>query len=133
MKRYLLSFAATVLLLSVATYFYVAEAHAGRERQAYVAEMTGGDPVQGRELMVRFGCGACHTISGVPGAEALVGPPLSQMAQRSYIAGVLTNTPEHMIRWIQNPPGVDPLTAMPNLRVSETDARSIAAYLYSLP
>ena len=37
-----------------------------------------------------------------------------------------------MIRWIMNPPGVDDKTAMPNLHVTATDARDIAAYLYTL-
>jgi cytochrome c len=51
---------------------------------------------------------------------------------RSYVAGVLPNTPSNVIRWIQNPPGVDHLTAMPNLGVTDTDARDIASYLYTL-
>jgi cytochrome c1 len=49
-----------------------------------------------------------------------------------HIAGVLTNTPDNLIEWIHNPPGVDPRTAMPNLGVDEAAARDIAAYLYTL-
>jgi cytochrome c1 len=37
-----------------------------------------------------------------------------------------------MVRWVKDPPGVDPLTAMPNLRVTDDDARDIAAFLYTL-
>jgi len=40
--------------------------------------------------------------------------------------------PPNLIRWIQDPPGVDPLTAMPKLGVSEADARDIASILYTL-
>jgi cytochrome c1 len=54
------------------------------------------------------------------------------MAARTYIAGVVSNTPDNMIRWIQNPPGIDEKTAMPNLGVTEQDARDIASYLYTL-
>jgi cytochrome c1 len=61
-----------------------------------------------------------------------VGPPLAGIASRAYIAGVLTNTPENMERWIQDPRAVDSLTAMPNAGVTETDARHITAYLYTL-
>ena len=100
------------------------------ERQA--AAMTGGDPTRGRTAISRYGCATCHTIPGIRGADALVGPPLNQMASRSYIAGVLPNTPDNMIRWIENPPQVDHLTVMPNLGVSERDARDIAGYLYTL-
>jgi cytochrome c1 len=49
-----------------------------------------------------------------------------------YIAGVLPNTPENMIRWLQNPQAVDHLTVMPNMGITEADARDIAGYLYTL-
>jgi cytochrome c len=100
-------------------------------QQSAVA-MTGGDFSRGRQKIKQYGCSACHTIPGIPGADALVGPPLTKIADRTYVAGVLTNKPENMIRWIQNPPGVDPLTAMPNLGVTDSDARDIACYLYTL-
>jgi cytochrome c len=96
------------------------------------ATLTGGDARRGREKARDYGCGSCHTIPGVPGADALVGPPLGEMASRMYIAGRLTNTPQHMIRWIQDPRAVDSATAMPNVGVTERDARDIAAYLYAV-
>ena len=95
-------------------------------------EMTGGEPARGRAKIERYGCASCHTIPGVRGADSLVGPPLTRVASRTYVAGVLTNTPDNMIRWLKDPPGVDPLTAMPNLNVTDEDARDIASYLYTL-
>jgi cytochrome c1 len=68
----------------------------------------------------------------VPGAESIVGPNLQGIGARAYIAGVLPNTPENMIRWIMDPPSVDEKTAMPNLHVRAEQARDIAAYLYTL-
>jgi len=94
--------------------------------------MTGGDPDGAPPLFRRYGCVSCHTIPGIEGADATVGPPLASMARRSYIAGVLPNTPLNMERWIMDPPAVDPLTAMPFLGVTAPDARAIAAYLYTL-
>ncbi|MFL6275865.1 MAG: c-type cytochrome [Blastocatellia bacterium] len=96
------------------------------------AELTGGDPERGRAKIQYYGCGACHTIPGVDGAQALVGPELTHFASRVYVAGVLPNSPENVVRWIRNPKQVDQLTAMPNLDVSEADARDIAGYLYTL-
>ncbi len=93
---------------------------------------TGGDPDRGRAAITRYGCSTCHTIPGVKGADALVGPSLEHVASRSYVAGVLPNTPSNVVRWIQDPPGVDRLTAMPNLGVTDSDARDIASYLYTL-
>jgi cytochrome c2 len=104
----------------------------GAKAERAAAEMTGGDPARGRAKITRHGCASCHTIPGVEGADSLVGPPLDRVASRTYIAGVLTNSPEHMIRWLRDPHGVDQLTAMPNLGLSEEDARDIAAYLYTL-
>lgn len=104
----------------------------GNDTRLNAQRLTGGDPTRGKQAIAQYGCGACHTIPGIQGANALVGPPLSQIASRSYIGGVLANTPDNMIRWIQNPPAVDPLTAMPNLHVSNAEARDIASYLYTL-
>lgn len=97
-----------------------------------VQTLTGGDPDSGRVAMKRFGCGACHTIAGIPGANTLVGPPLTGIAQRSFIGGVLPNSPENLVKWIQDPQAIDPKSAMPNLGVSQSTARSMAAYLYTL-
>ena len=94
--------------------------------------MTGGSPRRGKAAISKYGCGACHTIPGVEGAAALVGPNLDQVASRMYVAGVLPNTPDNMIRWVQHPRDVDPLTAMPNLGVGDQDARDIVGYLYTL-
>jgi cytochrome c len=102
------------------------------DAERVAAEMTGGTPSKGRAAISRYGCSACHTVPGVSGANGLVGPPLSQVASRVYLAGRLQNSPENMIRWIQNPQSVDEKTAMPNLGVSDADARDIASYLYTL-
>jgi cytochrome c len=99
---------------------------------ADAAALTGGNAYAGREKAREYGCGSCHTIPGVAGAHALVGPPLDGIAGRMFIAGVLTNTPQHMVSWIVDPPAIDSATAMPNLGVTEEDARDIAAYLYTL-
>lgn len=96
------------------------------------AALTGGDPRAGRDKIRDYGCGSCHTIPGVPGANSLVGPPLEGIAGRMFIAGVLTNTPQHMMSWIIDPPAVDSATAMPDVGVTQEDARDIAAYLYTL-
>jgi cytochrome c1 len=103
-----------------------------KARYDYIKTMTGGDPAKGQVAIFKNGCGSCHTIPGVKGADALVGPNLSQIGSRMYIAGVLKNTPENMIEWIKNPPGVDPKTAMPNMHLAESDVRDIASYLYTL-
>ncbi len=103
-----------------------------RQVEQRASAATGGEPSRGPALVRQYGCGTCHTIAGVRGADGLVGPPLDRIGARVYLAGALTNTPENLIRWIRDPRGVDAKTAMPNVGVGEQDARDIAAYLYTL-
>lgn len=103
-----------------------------RRIEAEAATLAGGIPTRGAVSIERYGCGTCHSIPGIRGADSLVGPPLSGVAQRVYLAGVVANTPENTIRWIMSPPSIDALTAVPETGISERDARDIAAYLYTL-
>jgi cytochrome c1 len=92
----------------------------------------GGDAARGRASLVEFGCGTCHTIPGVTGANGRAGPSLDDFSERAYVAGRLHNDPADVVRWIRFPQQVDPGNAMPNLGVPELAARDITAYLYSL-
>jgi cytochrome c2 len=87
---------------------------------------------RGRVAIQQYACPTCHEIPGIRGPEAQVGPPLDGIAERIYLAGVLLNTPAHMIEWLRHPQEVKPLSAMPDLGVTERDARDIATYLYTL-
>ena len=91
-----------------------------------------GSPENGRRLIQMYGCGSCHVIPGVPGADSLVGPPLTDWARRHYIAGHLNNTVENLVFWIQFPQAVEPGTVMPDLGVTRQEAHDISAYLYTL-
>jgi cytochrome c len=87
---------------------------------------------QGKATIRQVGCGSCHEIPGVPGAVGLVGPSLEGIASRLFVAGELPNTPENLLRWVREPRHVNPNTAMPDLGLSEADARAVCAYLYTL-
>lgn len=104
------------------------------EKRVRAAHITtgGGNARTGRNTIRKYGCYACHTIDGVPGARGLVGPPLDGIALREFIAGELPNTPENLMRWIQHPRQVEPHTVMPEMGVTEQDSRDIVAYLYTL-
>jgi cytochrome c2 len=57
---------------------------------------------------------------------------LNDWAERHFIAGLLPNTPDHLIEWIRFPQSISPGNAMPDMGVDEADARDMAAYLYTL-
>ena len=84
----------------------------------------------GRNLLANYGCGSCHTIPGVPGANSMAGPPLNRFYERSYVAGRLPNTWDNLAKFIQHPQEIDPGNAMPDLGVSNDEAYDMAAYLY---
>jgi mono/diheme cytochrome c family protein len=90
------------------------------------------DARRGARALQQYACVTCHQIPGIVGANAPVGPPLEAIGTRSLIAGMLRNTPDNMVRWLREPQAVNPKSAMPDLGVSERDARDIAAYLSTL-
>lgn len=92
----------------------------------------GGDRENGKLLLRQYGCAGCHRIHGVAAARGNVGPPLDGIGRRVYLAGRLPNTPENMARWIRQPQKIDSGTAMPDMQVSESQARDMVAYLYTL-
>jgi cytochrome c2 len=103
----------------------------GQTLPAYT-EAVGGNAVQGRQVIESKGCGSCHTIPGIRNAKGVVGPPLLFFSRRTMIAGELPNSPENLIRWLKNPPSVEPGTAMPDLGLTDEQAQDVAAYLYTL-
>jgi mono/diheme cytochrome c family protein len=115
----------------------IGEAAAAPGREPEPAGLEGavaetGDAERGRLLMRLHACRSCHRIPGLVGADVWVGPDLAEAGSRRYIAGVLRNTPQNMVRWITDPGHVDPLTAMPDLGVTPAQAADMAAYLYDL-
>lgn len=106
---------------------------ARRESVAASGQRPSGDERKaGLHAIYQYLCLTCHAIPGTVEGKPNVGPPLGSVASRRYLGGVLLNTPENMVRWLMNPQAIDPRSGMPNLNVSERDARAIAAYLYSL-
>jgi len=96
------------------------------------ASLTGGNPSAGIAAATRYGCGSCHTIPRVPGANGKVGPSLASIGERRFVAGELPNNTDNLVHCIQHPQQVNERTAMPELGVTETDARDIAALLATL-
>ncbi|HEY9280765.1 MAG TPA: c-type cytochrome [Eoetvoesiella sp.] len=137
LTRYTLRFAspASVLLGMAALFLLIG---CGEERPALsprseAYQLKGADPGRGRQLISNYGCVACHAVPGVRGPTSRIGPPLDKIALRAYVGGVLPNSPANLVRWLLDPPAIDPRTAMPNMGLNEADAKDIAAYLLALP
>ena len=91
-----------------------------------------GDPEQGKIAIARHQCGSCHVIPGIEGADGQAGPSLAQLGVRPTVGGVLANTPDNMVAWLRHPQRFVPGNAMPDMGLSESQGRDVAAYLYSL-
>ena len=90
------------------------------------------DAQRGAKLFQGLTCVSCHAINGTV-ARARVGPDLTHVASRQMIgAGVLTNTPAHVARWLENPQTVKPGCYMPNLRLTTSEVQALTAYLETL-
>lgn len=87
------------------------------------------DATRGHARIAELGCAACHSVPGLRSPTAQVGPTLEGLSQRTYIGGKLPNTPDNLVRWLIDPPAIDPRTAMPSHGLDRRDAADIAAYL----
>jgi cytochrome c1 len=101
------------------------------QTRAVAVSLTRGDPDRAADHVTRYGCGGCHTIPGLPGADGKVAAPLTGMRARVYVGGVLPNTAENLVAWIVDPPAFSPRTAMPVTGITPAEARDVAGYLYT--
>ena len=84
---------------------------------------------QAQITLRQYACDTCHIIGDMVGPYTHVGPSLEDWHRRKYIAGVLPNTTDNLVRWIMDPQEISPHTLMPDLEVTEPHARTMARYL----
>jgi cytochrome c1 len=88
----------------------------------------------GARLFLAAGCGGCHTLAGLPGASGVAGPSLTNVVLRPTLAGeTIPMTPETLTRFLLDPASVKAGSPMPNVGLTEPQARELAEYLYRQP
>ncbi len=115
--------AVAILLLAVS-------ACQGDEPEPVTVE--GGDPERGEELVVSYDCGSCHFIPGVEDSRGHDAPGLQMWANRSFVAGSAPNEPGNVMQFLMEPDSIQPGSAMPELGISEEEARHITAFLFTV-
>lgn len=80
-----------------------------------------GDAKKGGELVKTLGCLGCHSAGDAKASNH--GPELSGLGSKVK--------PEWLFTWLKDPKHYHPETRMPNLRLSDSEAADIAAYLLS--
>lgn len=99
---------------------------------ALLTACQGHDRYGDAKALIAVQCVACHQVPGVRGAQGWVGPSLAGIGRQQVIAGKFANSPDTMVRWLMHPQAMVPGNAMPEMGLSENQARSIANYLYTL-
>lgn len=84
---------------------------------------------QGKTLIEKVGCNGCHSVGErkIQVSDQLVrdfGPDLTRVASKVNA--------QWLYRWVKNPQDYFPKTRMPNLRLTDEEAKAVVAYLMSL-
>lgn len=95
-------------------------------------DLTGADAGAGLAVIERVACAACHRIPGVDWPVGTVGGSLAGFGDQSMIAGRFPNQPQTLATWVRNAPSLAPETGMPAMPITPSEARDVAAYLYTL-
>lgn len=94
--------------------------------------IAGADASHGLVVMRQVGCASCHVIPGVDWPRGLAGPSLAGFADSPMIGGQFPNQPDILVDWLIDAPSMAPSTGMPAMPLSQSEARDVAAYLYTL-
>ena len=92
-----------------------------------------GNEERGKALTAQYGCNVCHAVPGTEGPQGALGPSLAGVASRPTLSfGTVQNTPENLVKYIQDPPSMNPQSSMPPIGLTDVDAKDIAAYVLTL-
>ncbi|MDC0684163.1 c-type cytochrome [Sorangium atrum] len=105
-------------------------------RERPTAPLEGASAARGRELYEAKGCGTCHAFSGTTGLTAVA--PVKGMEKETRAAIALAPDLRHardrmepadLAAWVLDPAAIKPGTPMPQVPMSPTEARDLAAFI----
>ncbi len=120
---------------AIAAYLLKVSKEEGNEWLASRPQPDGIDPSnpeqveKGKALVNSVGCRGCHIVENgqtatLIGSEKTYAPILARIAEKT--------NPRWLYYWIRNPREYSPHTAMPSLRLTDDEAKSIVSYLMTL-
>jgi cytochrome c2 len=89
-----------------------------------------GNAAKGKELVESVGCLACHSIGEQTKVRELRGSSYDMAPELTRVGSKVT--PDWMYDWVRNPRHYNPTTKMPNLRLTDGEARDVTAYLSTM-
>ncbi|MSQ45442.1 MAG: c-type cytochrome [Ignavibacteria bacterium] len=96
----------------------------------FTGSYKGGSSAKGKLIFNEVGCQACHVIGGETKVREKRNTSYDIAPELSHVSGKLS--PDFIYDWIKNPRHYNPTTRMPNLRLTDSEARDIVAYLQTM-
>jgi cytochrome c oxidase subunit II len=85
-----------------------------------------------KSAFASLACVNCHMIRGTA-AVGVYGPDLTHlMSRQTLAAGVLTNTPQNLRAWVDDPQQAKPGCFMPSMKLTPPQLAQVVSYLQSL-
>jgi len=91
---------------------------------------SGGNAGKGKALVESVGCLACHSLGDQTKVRDARGTSYDMAPELTRVGSKVT--PDWIYDWVRNPRHYNPTTKMPNLRLTDADARDVTAYLRTL-
>jgi len=90
----------------------------------------GGDPRRGKTLLETIGCQGCHVVSENTNVRQERGTSYDVAPELTRVGSKVN--PDWAYDWLKNPRHYNPTTRMPNLRLTDGEARDLVAHLMTL-
>jgi len=105
---------------------------AWRAAQLHLAVSPADESARAGQKIFMDRCAGCHAVRGSD-AAGVFAPDLTHVGSRRQLAaGTLTNTPAHLLDWIQHAQQIKPDALMPSFALNPHDAAALSAYLATL-
>ncbi|MEW6512263.1 MAG: c-type cytochrome [Bacteroidota bacterium] len=89
--------------------------------------VAGGDPIAGRKVFETAGCQACHVLGNETKVREARGTSYDIAPELTRVGSKLGA--DWIFDWVKNPRHYNSTTRMPNLRLTDREARDVATYL----
>ncbi|MER3523155.1 MAG: hypothetical protein C4326_03600 [Ignavibacteria bacterium] len=90
----------------------------------------GGSAQRGKELFETIGCQACHVAGAMTKVRETRGTSYDIAPELTRVGSKVN--PDWLYDWVRNPRHFNPTTKMPNLRLTDNEAKDIVAFLMTM-
>lgn len=113
-------------------------AHLTKDAEAAPLSLDDASSERGRKVIEQRACGTCHVMTGAPPLPSLPETAPDKIVKAVELAPDLRHARERLsaaaiVAWLRDPASIKPGTVMPNLGLSEAEAKDAAKYLLTAP